>query len=139
LVYADDENLLEDNIDTIKGNTETLTDDSKEVGLEVNSEKTKYMFLSCHRNAGQNNDIKTANRSFENVGQFKYLGTTLTNQNFIGEEIKRRLNSGNACYHLIQNLLYSRLLPKNLKIRILKIIILSETLYGRETWSLTFR
>jgi hypothetical protein len=79
LIYADYVNLLEDNIDTIKINTETLTGASKVVGLEVNTEKTKYMLLSRHRNAGQNHDIKIANRCFENVAQLKYLGTTVTN------------------------------------------------------------
>jgi hypothetical protein len=69
--------------------------------------------------------------------QFKYLGTTITNQNLIHEEIKRRLNSGNACYHSAQNLLSSRLLSKNVKIRINKTVILPVVLYGCETWSLT--
>jgi hypothetical protein len=64
---------------------------------------------------------------------------TVTNQNFIQEEIKRRLNSGNACYPSVQNLLSSRLLSKNLKIRIYKTIILPVILYGCETWSLTLR
>jgi hypothetical protein len=58
LVYADDVNLLGDNIGTIKKNTQSLIDASKEVGLEVNTEKTKYMLLSPHQNAGQNHDIK---------------------------------------------------------------------------------
>jgi hypothetical protein len=71
------------------------------------------------------------------VSQFKYLGTTVTNQNLIQEEIKKRLNSGNTSYHSIQNLLSSRLLSKNLKIRIYKTIILPVVLYGCETWSLT--
>jgi hypothetical protein len=71
--------------------------------------------------------------------QFKYLGTTVTNQNFFQDEIKRRLNSGNACYHSVQNLLSSRLLSKNLKIRIYKMIILPVILYGCETWSLALR
>jgi hypothetical protein len=97
------------------------------------------MVLSCHQNVGQNWDIKIANRSFENVSQFKYLVTTVTNQNLIQEEIKRRLNSGNACYHSAQNLLSSCLLLKNLKIRINKTIILPVVLYGFETWSLTLR
>jgi hypothetical protein len=69
--------------------TETLIDASKEVGLEINVEKTKCMLVSHDQNAGQNRDIKIGNRSFENVSQFKYLGTTVTNQNFIQEEIKR--------------------------------------------------
>jgi hypothetical protein len=64
LVYANDVNLLGDNTHTIKKNTQTLIDASKEVGLEVNTEKTKYMLLSCHKNAGQNHDIKIANRCF---------------------------------------------------------------------------
>jgi hypothetical protein len=110
LAYGDDVNLLGDNIDTVKKNMETLTDASKEVGLEINIEKTKYMLLSHHQNVGQNRDIEIANRSFENVSQFKYLGATVTNQNLIQEEIKRRLNCGNACYHSVQNLLSSRLL-----------------------------
>jgi hypothetical protein len=87
LVYADDVNLLGDNIQTIKKNTETLIDGSKEVGLEVNTEKTKYM-LSHHQNSGQNHDIKVANRCFESVAQLKYLGMTVTSQNLIQEEIK---------------------------------------------------
>jgi hypothetical protein len=108
--------LLGDNIGTTKKNTETLIDASKEVGLEINVEKTMYMLLSRHQNVGRNRDIRIANRSFENVSQFKYLRTTVTNQNLIREEIKRRLNSGNACYHSVQNLLTSRLLSKNLKL-----------------------
>jgi hypothetical protein len=64
---------------------------------------------------------------------------TVTNQNLIQEEIKRRLNSGKACYHLVQNLLSSCLLSKNLKIRKYKMIILPVVLYGCETWSPTLR
>jgi hypothetical protein len=82
LSYADDVNLLGDNIDTIKKNTDILIDASKEVGLEINVEKTKYMLLSRHQNSGQIPDIRIANRSFENVSQFKYLGTTGTNEKF---------------------------------------------------------
>jgi hypothetical protein len=73
------------------------------------------------------------------VSQFKYLGTTVTNQNLIQDDIKRRFNSGNACYQSVQSLLYSRLLSKNLKIRIYKAVILPVVLYGCETWSLTLR
>jgi hypothetical protein len=140
LAYADDENLLGANIDTtIKKNTETVIDASKDVALEINVEKTKYMLISRQQNIGQNGDIKIADRSFENVSQFKYLGTTVTDQNLIQEKIKRRLNSGNACYHSVQNLLSSWLLSKNLKIRINKTIIVPVVLCGCETWSLTLK
>jgi len=67
------------------------------------------------------------------------LRTTLTNQNSIAEEIKSRLRSGNACHHSVQNILSSRLLSKNLKIKIYRTIILPVVLYGCETWSLTLR
>jgi hypothetical protein len=62
----------------------------------VNAEKTKYMVMSRDQNAGQNGYIHIGNESFETVEQFKYLGTTLTNQNSIHAEIKSRLKSGNA-------------------------------------------
>jgi hypothetical protein len=73
------------------------------------------------------------------VAQLKYLRTTVTNQNLIQEKIKSSLNSGNASYYTVQNLLSSRLLSKNVRIIIYKTIILSEVLYGCETWSLTLR
>jgi hypothetical protein len=77
-------------------------------------------------------------RSFENVPQFQYL-RRVTSQNLIQKEIKRRLNSSNACYHSVQNLLASRLLSINVKVRIYRAIILLVILNGHETWSLTLR
>jgi hypothetical protein len=97
------------------------------------------MLVSRCQKAGQRQSIKIANRSFEVMAKFKYLGTILTDQNYIHEEIKSRLNSGNACYHLVQSLLSSRLLSKNVKVKIYKTIILPVVLYGCETWSLALR
>ena len=71
--------------------------------------------------------------------EFKYLGTTLTNQNSMAEEIKSRLRSGNAYYHSMQNILSSRLLSKSLKFKIYRTLILPVVLYGCENWSLTLR
>jgi len=112
---------------------------SKEIGREVNADKTKYMVMSRDQTAGQSHSVKTDNSSFERVEEFKYLGTTLTNQNSIPEEIKSRLKSVNASYHSVQNRLSSSVLSKNLKIKIYRTIILPFVLYGCETWSLTLR
>jgi hypothetical protein len=79
LAYADDVNIVGENIDTItiQRNTKALLDASKEVGLEVNPEKTKYMLVSMCQKTGQRQSIKIGNRSFDSVAKFKYLGTTL--------------------------------------------------------------
>jgi hypothetical protein len=71
LVYADDDNLLDDSINTIKENTETLLKASRDIGLEINAEKTKYTIMSRHPNSGQNQNIRIANESFEKVAKFK--------------------------------------------------------------------
>jgi hypothetical protein len=96
LVCADDVNLLGSNIDTMKKNTETFIGARKEVGLEVNAKRIKYMLLSHNHNAWKNSDVKITNRYFENLAQFMYMGMIVTNQNLIQEESKKRINSGNA-------------------------------------------
>jgi hypothetical protein len=88
------------------------------------------MLLSHHQNTGQDHDIKTTNRSFGYVAQFKYLGMTVTNQNLIQEEIKRRMNFDNACYYLVQNLFPPYLFSKSVKIRMYKSAIFPVVLYG---------
>jgi hypothetical protein len=94
--------------------TEVLLVSGKEISLEENADKTKYMVMSRDQNAGRSQS-RIDNSSFETVEQFEYLGTTLTNQNYIQEEIKSRLKAWNACYHSVQDLLSSSLLSKTLR------------------------
>jgi len=94
--------------------------------------------MSRDQNARPSKGIRIGNGFFENLEEFIYLGTNLTNQNSIQKEVMSRLKSGNACYHSLQNLLSFTLLPKNLKIKIYRTIILP-VLHGCETWSLTLR
>jgi hypothetical protein len=122
----------------MKENSETLLEASRDIGLETNAEKTKYMIMS-HPNSGQNQNIRIANESFESLAKFRFLGTTLTNQNDIHDEMKSRFNSGYACYYSAQNIMPSPLISKNLKIKMYKTIILPVVLYGCETWSLSLR
>jgi hypothetical protein len=110
LVYADDFNLLGDSINTVKEKTETLLEVSRDIGLEINAERSKYMIMSHNPNSGQNQNIRTDDELFENVAKFKYLGMRVTNQNGTHNKIKSRLNSGNACYHSVQNHLSSCLI-----------------------------
>ena len=116
LVNVDDGNILGGSIHIIKKNTKTLAVASKEIGLEVNAKKMKYMIMSQDQNAEQNHNMRTDSQSFERVEQFKYLETTLINQNSMQEEIKSKLKEIAGC-HLVQNIL-SSLLPKNMKNKI---------------------
>jgi hypothetical protein len=97
LAYADDVNVVGKNIDTIKKNTEVVLDASKEIGPKVNAEKIKYILMSHNQNIGQKHNVKIANRSFEAAAKFRYPATALRDQNCMHEEIKSRLNLGNAC------------------------------------------
>ena len=134
LVYAADVNILGGGVHTVKKNTEALVVASKEFQLEVNADRAKYMVMSRDQNAGRSQSTKIDNSSIERVEEFKYLGTTLTNQISIQEESKCRLKSGNS----VQNLLSSSLLSQNIKINIYRTVILPFVLYGCETWSVTW-
>jgi len=132
LAYADDVNILGGGIHTVKEIAQALVAATREIGLEVSADKTKYMVMSRDQNAGRFQRVRIDNSTFERVEEFKYFGTTLKSKNSIAEEIKSRLRSVNACYHSVQSLLSSRLLSKNLKIKIYRTIILLVVLYGCE-------
>jgi hypothetical protein len=100
LAYADEVNIAGGSVHTVKENAKALVVATKEIGLEVNADKTKYMVMSRDRNAGRGHSMKIDNSSIERVEEFKYLGTTLADQNSIQEEIKSRLKLGNACYQV---------------------------------------
>ena len=139
MVYADGVNVLGGSVGTVKENAEVLVAANKEMEGEVIGDKTKYVVRYRYQNGGRNHNVRIDNRSFEGQEEFKYLGTTLTNQNSIQEEIKSGLKLGNACYHSVQNTLSSSLLSKSIKMKIYRNIILLVVLYGCETWSLTLR
>ncbi|PNF28787.1 hypothetical protein B7P43_G06462 [Cryptotermes secundus] len=98
----------------------------KKVGVQVQVDAEKSKLLSRHQNAGQIHNIKTANRFFENVVQFICFGTSVINQNLNQEEVKKRLISGNDCYHSVQKRPSARILSKT--------IILRVVLYGCYEW-----
>ena len=96
LVYANDVNMLGENLQTVRENAAIFIKANKDIGLEVNSKKTKYMITSRHQNVIQNQNIVIGHLLFENVETFRVI---VTNTNYISEKIKRRINMGNACYY----------------------------------------
>ena len=90
-MYADDVNIIGGSMHTVKEKAEVLVVVSKEIWLEVNADKTKYMVMSRDQNAGRNQIVRIDNNIFERVEEFKYLGTNLTYLSSIQEEIKSRL------------------------------------------------
>ena len=116
MVYADNFNIL--GVHTIQKHRNALVSTIKKNGLEINADKTKYKVMSRDQDAAKSHNVKTDKSSFERTEQFEIFGNILNNQNSIQEEIKRRLKSGNACYHSVQNLLSYSVPSKNINIKI---------------------
>jgi len=91
VTYADDVHILAGSMHTVKENSEALVAATREIGLEVSADKSKYMVMSREQNAGRIQSVRIDNSLSERVEEFKYLGTTLTNQNSIPEEMKSGL------------------------------------------------
>ncbi|KAJ4450651.1 hypothetical protein ANN_02080 [Periplaneta americana] len=155
---------LNDSINSLNEDLDSISSWSQQFGLDLNACKSQAILFANRRlipevndlnippvklnktiipfsstNIVRNGNIKIGDLSFEEVEKFKYLGATVTNINDTREEIKHRINMGNACYYSVEKLLSSSLLSKNLKVRIYKTIILPVVLYGCETWTLTLR
>ena len=113
-----------ENLQTVRENAEIFIKASKDIGLELNSEMTKYMITSRDQNLIQNQNTVIGNLSPENVEKLRYLGVTVTNTNYMREEIKCRINMGNECYYSLEKILSSRLFSNKLKVKTYKTIIL---------------
>jgi len=104
LAYDNDVNILGGIIHTLKENAEALVAATREIGMEVSADKTKYMVMSRDQNAGRIHSVSIDNCTFERVEDLKYLGKNLTNQNSISKVIKSRLRSGNAWQYISMEL-----------------------------------
>jgi hypothetical protein len=116
LVYTDIVNMLGGTVQAVKKNAETFVVTSKETGVEVNVDKTKYVVMFRDQKAGRSHRlIDNMSSNFERLEEFNYFGANLTYQSYIQEEIKSRLKLGNSCYHSAQNLLSSSVLCQKFK------------------------
>ena len=125
--------------ETLINNTKILLDKTKELGLQINVEKTEYMVTDRIQNTHNNGNLIVCDKIFERASNFKYLGSILNQTNEIREKLKKRINLGNACFYSVRKLLDSRILSRRLKIRIYRTLILPVVLYGSEAWSLTLQ
>lgn len=94
--------MVGENMNMRKLNTETCIDDSKNIGPELKDKRTKYVFVCRHQTTGQKHYVDVANKNFENVARFKYLGTALVGHSCIYKEIKSRLDSGNGRHRAVR-------------------------------------
>ncbi|KAI5714830.1 hypothetical protein M8J77_006182 [Diaphorina citri] len=136
LAYADDVILIGKSEDEIKEMLTVMINTIKPFGLEVNFEKTKYMIFSREENTNTQT-LNIGRHNLERVENFKYLGSTLREDNTIEAEILSRINSGNRARFALKKMLSSKLLTWTSKIRIYKTLIQPVIVYGAETWTLT--
>lgn len=128
-VYADDIIIIEESEEDLKRSAEKLISKGKEIGLQVNEEKTKYLIVS--RREQVQNSLVVGGFTFERVSNFKYLqGVDVNQQANSQEEIQRRITVGNKSYFALVPVFKSRLISKNTKIRLHKVLIRPIVLYA---------
>ena len=135
--YADDIVLISRNLKYLKEMFIHIEQEGKKTGLEINQNKTKYMHITTTEERRNNNDLVIGTYTFENVVNFEYLGTLITQNNKISEDIKRRIIIGNRAYFANLKLIKSKLLTRKTKLKIYKTLIRPVVVYGAETWNLT--
>ncbi|KAJ4446760.1 hypothetical protein ANN_13457 [Periplaneta americana] len=138
LGYANDVVITGRRIQDVEEALIALDKETQKLGFKINTKKSKFTSITIRQN-DRVKEVKMRTYKFEKVEKFKYLGATVTNRNDTREEIKHRINMGNACYYSVEKILSSSLLSKNLKVRIYKTVILPVVLYGCEAWTLTLR
>ncbi|XP_054289682.1 uncharacterized protein LOC129004977 [Macrosteles quadrilineatus] len=137
LAFADDVALLAENRKDLESLTKVLIKEANHVGLTINHQKTKYMNVARTEGVARKENFKVDDLEFEHVDEFKYLGITITHDNKEEKEIQNRVIVASATYWSLVNMLKSKTLSKNTKIKIYHSIILPVLLYGSETWALT--
>ena len=134
LVHADGVNVLGGSVHNVKGKVEALIVTSKEIGLDVITDKSKSMVMHRNQNAGRSHRMKI-NNSFGRVEEFKYLATNITDQNCIEEKLRADLSHGMLAVIRCRIFCIPVRYTKKLKIKINRIKTLPVFLYGCETWS----
>lgn len=137
--YADDINITARNKRALKEAFAEMEEAAREVGLVVNEGKTKYMVMEKRGERVIQQPLICGSHSFEGVAAFKYLGTTITETNDRGNEIKQRIQAGNRSYYSLRKILSSKAISRKLKKLVYRTIIRPVVLYASETWVPTRR
>lgn len=139
LAFADDVDLIGNSRLKMRETFIRFENEAEKMGLQINENKTKYMYTSRRvqnrDRIGQN--ITIGNHNFERVKEFKYLGTTITEDNVGSEEINNRIQAGNRCLYALQDLIRSKELTRLTKINLYITVIRPVVMYGSETWTMT--
>lgn len=135
LAYADDIDIVGRNLTSVKDAFQELQDGAKEIGLVINSEKTKYMVASSSQRTAEH--FQLGDNTFERVNNFTYLGSEVNRENEIGQEVRRRITQGNKCFYSLQKCFRSKQLRTALKCSLYKTLVRPVVMYGSEAWCMT--